>query len=209
MILYNIFLPKILYNRKEMTTIESLNSAVKMYLRGATTRYLELGEYSTCIQMLNENEYEYECLDNFIEYELIYKIGYCWTYNIHDIGTWRYDPMFSLMYRTIISNTTLITYMTDFITRERLNIGRAAYTCEYEPVDVLRNYAFYYAHTIDKDFFRQIIVQHFHQDTCVEPTRRIRNRDPYNMEMDSDSDTETERDDEPENSKLNRTPPPV
>ena len=59
MILYNIFLPKILYNRKEMTTIESLNSAVKMYLRGATTRYLELGEYSTCIQMLNENEYEY------------------------------------------------------------------------------------------------------------------------------------------------------
>lgn len=192
-----------------MTTIESLNSAVKMYLRGATTRYLELGEYRTCIQMLNDNEYEYECLDNFIEYELIYKIGYCWTYNIHDIGTWRYDPMFSLMYRTITSNTSLIAYMTDFITRERLNIGRSAYTLEYEPVDVLRNYAFYYANTLDKDFFRQLIIQHFRQDACVEhePPRRIRSRDPYSMER--DSDTETERDDEDETTKPNRTPPPV
>lgn len=194
-----------------MTSIESLNSAIKMYLRGATTRYLELGEYRTCIEMLNEHEYEYECLDNFIEYELIHKIGYCWTYNIHDIGAWRRDPMFSLMYRTITTNTSLITFMTEFIDRERINIGRAVYTREYEPVDVLRNYAFYYAHTLDKQFFIQILVEHFRQDTCAEPEppQQIRNRDPYNMERDTDSDTETELDNEDETTKPNQIPPPA
>ena len=182
-----------------MTTIESLNSSIKIYLSSSTTRYLELGEFGSSSQMLNE--LEYEDIDNFIEHELIYKIGYCWTYNIHDIGAWRYSNMFSIMFRNITNNETLITYMTDFINTERLEMGRSANTTVYSPIDVLRNYAFYYARTLDKNFFRQIIEEHFRQDTCGQPVPR----NPY----ESDSDTESEPDDEPETTKPNRTPPPA
>ena len=189
-----------------MTTIENTNSSIEMYLRSSTIRYLELGGYETSSQMLDILEYEF--IDNFIEYELIFKIGYCWTYNIHDIGKWRNDPMFSLMYRHIINNPTLMSYMNDFITRGRNDIGRAAYTGEYAPVDVLRNYTFYYAKTLDKNFFRQIIEEHFRQDTCDEPlfTRRRRHYESSDDSDDDDSDDEIpELDDTPPT----RIPPPA
>ena len=184
-----------------MTTIESLNSSIKIYLSSSTTRYLELGEFGSSSQMLNE--LEYEDIDNFIEHELIYKIGYCWTYNIHDIGAWRYSNMFRIMFRNITNNQTLITYMTDFINTGRLEMGRSAYTSGSPPVDVLRNYAFYYARTLDKNFFRQIIEEHFRQDTCGQPA--IRN--PY--ESDSDDDDSDDEIPELDDTPPTRIPPPA
>ncbi len=189
-----------LIHRKEMTTIEQLNSAIEIYLRSSTTRYLELGAYETATQMLDE--FEYESVYNFIEYELIYKISYCWSDNIYDIGRWQTSPMFRLMYNSIINNPTLISHMTNFVNNERTVMGITVTLPDYSPINVLRYYAFYYARKLDKNFFMQIFVDYFRNT----PTPRVppRSRDPYNISHDSDSD-----DIEPETHIPNRIPPPA
>jgi hypothetical protein len=142
-----------------MTTVDQLNSVIERYLRISTTRYLEVGAYETASEMLDD--FDYECVYNFIEYELIFKIAYCWSDNIYDIGTWQTNPMFRLMYNTIINNSTLILHMSNFINTERTVVGITVTLSDYSPLNVLRHYAFYYARKLDKSFFMQIFVEYF------------------------------------------------
>jgi hypothetical protein len=179
-----------------MTTVEQLNSAIERYLRISTTRYLELGAYETASEMLDE--FEYECVYNFIEYELIFKIGYCWSDNIYDIGMWQTDPMFRLMYNTIINNPTLILHMTNFINTERTVVGITITLTDYSPLNVLRHYVFYYARKLDKSFFMQLFVEYF-QDI------QSQRQSSLSIQNSHDNDNDLE----PANDTPIRIPPPA
>jgi len=178
-----------------MTTIESLNTMVELYLRGSTTRYIELGEYETFDDMLHENAYNYA--ESFIEMELIHEIAYSWCKGIYDIGNWRYYPMFRSMYATIIANPVLISHMNEFITTSRATMGRDPYPGVYQPVDLFRNYTWHYALSLNREFFKKIITEHF-----IEASRELliftrrRTDDSDDEVSDDDEDEEDEEDDD-------------
>lgn len=187
-----------------MTSIEGLNSVIaKYYLRVQTTRYLERGEYGSLSAMMNSTDRDYASLAEFIERELIVKIAYSWNNRIHDIGAWRYDPMFRGMYNTITQNPVLISHMIDFIKSERRGDGLEELT-EYSPVDVMRHYTYYHSFLLGEDFFSEIIGEFFNrvpEDDDYIPNRR----NPYDTDDDSDDDDEIpELDDTPP-----RIPPPA
>ena len=179
-----------------MTTIEivRLNTMVELYLRSSTTRYIELGEYDSFDDMLEENAYTFA--ETFIEQELIHKIAYSWCEHIHDIGKWRYDPMFRHMYTNIINNPSLISHMNDFINISRATMGRDPYPSVYQPVDLFRNYTWHYACSLNREFFKNVIVDHFIETTREQPVFTRRRADV--------SDDDSDSDDIPE---LNDTPP--
>jgi hypothetical protein len=182
-----------------MTSIEGLNSVIAIYLRSQTTRFLERGEFGSLSAMMNSTDRDFVSLAEFIERELIVKIAYSWNNRIHDIGGWRYDPMFRSMYNTITQNPILISHMIDVIKSERRGDGLEELT-EYSPVDVMRHYAYYHAFLLGEDFFSEIIGEFFNrvpEDDDYIPNNRRR---PY----DDTSEDESDDDDIPE---LNDTPP--
>lgn len=189
-----------------MTSISGLNSAINTYLRVSTTRYLERGEYGSLSAMINSTDRDYASLGEYIKYELITKIAYSWHNRIYDIGDWRYDPMFRLMYNTIIRNPTLISHMISVIKTKRREGGLEELS-EYSQDGVMRHYAYYHALLIaedlmGEDFFGEIIGDYFSrapEEDDYRPNRR-------NLD-DSDSDSDDEI---PElNDTPTRIPPPA
>jgi hypothetical protein len=188
-----------------MTNVEGLNSAIAIYLRGNTTRYLERGEYGSLSAMMNSTDRDFVSLAEFIERELIVKIAYSWNNRIHDIGAWRYDPMFRYMYNTITQNPVLISHMIDAIKAGRRGDGLEELT-EYSQVDVMRHYAYYHAFSLGEDFFSEIIGEFFNRDPEDDDDIPNNRRRPY----DDTSDDESDDDDIPElNDTPTRIPPPV
>lgn len=184
-----------------MPSIESLNSVIAIYIRSQTTRFLERGGFGSLSAMMNSTDRDFVSLAEFIERELIVKIAYSWNNRIHDVGAWRYDPMFSAMYNTITQNPVLISHMIDVIKSERRGDGLEELT-EYSPVDVMRHYAYYHAFLLGEDFFSEIIGEFFNrvpEDDDYIPNRR----NPYDTDSDSDDEIPELNDTHPM-----RIPPP-
>lgn len=196
-----------------MSTIEGLNSTIeRYYLRVSTQRYVESGEYNSLSQMIGESDFEN--INDFIKYELIIKIAYSWQENIYDIGKWRYDPMFRLMYNTIIGNPSLITHMIQIINTARRDTEICEELPEYSPLTVMRHYVYYHALSLDSTFFERHIEEELNRPLDDEIFVR---RDPDASDSDDDDDinsSDSDDDDIPypvedSETKPTRIPPPA
>jgi len=184
-----------------MTTVEILNSVIERYLRSSTERYLELGEYTSPSDCFGRHHHN--TIETFIEVRLIRDISHSWYGRIYDIGKWRYDPMFRHMYNLIISSPVLIMHMIDIIHEGRRQLHITDTMTDYEPVTIMRHYAFHYARLLDKSFFTNILDEYF--NPVFRPTGRRRYDGDTDVESDDDdSSTDSDTDDDDD-----EIPPPT